>query len=149
MFDGSPRGSGRPRSCFGVTDALKVNANFILFRRPRLSEGVAALAAAVFTAKFNDGLVARRSQEVKRARQAWIGGKCQFIQGFFDHLFRVWNGEVAYIYAALCSPNRLHFFISICRTLRLTVRCPSRWPHGPVPRIGCIARSGRRERFRF
>ena len=60
------------RNRFAVVDALKVDAHFVFFRRPRLCRRIAALAAAVFAAQLDDGLVARRRQEMQGPRQAGV-----------------------------------------------------------------------------
>ena len=94
MIDSCSRRPGRTRGSVAVADALKVDAHLVLFRRPGVSRRVAALAAAVFTAQLDDGLVSGRRQEVQSARQAGVRGKRQFVQGFFDNLFCVGNVQV-------------------------------------------------------
>ena len=56
-FTRRPRGS---RARLIAVNALKVNTNFVVFRRPRVCRSVAAFATAVFAAQFHDGLISGR-----------------------------------------------------------------------------------------
>ena len=50
---------------------------------------------------------------MQSARQSGVCRKCQFIQSFFDNLFRIGNAQIAYIYAALRSFCRFHLSFSV------------------------------------
>jgi hypothetical protein len=81
-----------------AADALEVDADFVFFRGPCGCVAVAALAASVFTAELYDGLVAARSEKLEGADEAWVRGKSEFFEGFFNNLFRVGNGERSEIF---------------------------------------------------
>jgi hypothetical protein len=75
------------------------------------------------------------------AREAWVGGERQFVEGFFNNLFGFWNAEVAYIYAALRSSYRFHFLLlRMPHLFNLPARCRSFGFYGIVPVSGVAAR---------
>jgi len=135
VFILASRCARRPRrtgSGLRIVGPLEVDSNLILLRRPVVRGSIAPLAAAVFAAQLDYCLVARRSQEMQCARQARVGGECQFVERLFDHLFSVGNAQVAHIYAALRSSYRFHLVLHIIR------QCPSQGPHGLGSAICCI-----------
>ena len=62
----------RTRGRLVAFDALEVDADLVVLRRPGIGECVAALAAAVFAAQLHDGLIARRREKAQGANHARI-----------------------------------------------------------------------------
>ncbi len=124
--------------------ALEVNAHLVVLRRPRIRQGVAALAAAV-SPHSSTGLVARRRQELQKPSPNRGRGKTPIrFRAFSNNLFCVGHVQVADINAALCSFFRFHFFLFRMPRFPPVVHSNRhRRPHCLEPEIVC-ALHGRR-----
>src|ERR1019366_7673051 len=98
---------------FAVFDPLKVDADLVFFRRPRVGKRVTALASAVFSAELDNGLIPWRSQKAKGTGKARVRGESQLVQSLFNYFFGFRNAQLAQVDAAALYFCRLHLSHSV------------------------------------